>query len=351
MSIARRSVGPRGGDTGALKEAPLLAVVAAGAAEMGVGEGGEAEGEAEGAGAGRVSSRARKANAGDAARASMLPEWMGKASLMTLGGAGAFGSGFQLDSAASTAEAIAVLASIIFVHECGHFFAARLQNIHVSKFSVGFGPNLLSYQVHPTRCALNPAPHVLHPTRHTLHPAPSPLTLCAPRLEQGPEVEYSLRAIPLGGFVAFPDDDPDCPYPEDDPDLLRNRPMKDRAIVIGAGVTANVLFALAILFTQVNTVGFSQQDYQPGVKVGVGGCPGASCVSASCASANSALAGVLVLCCSCWCWVPSRRVCADKATHWKRSRALVALTSTSPPFVALSPKLFMLRMWASGFGL
>ena len=30
---------------------------------------------------------------------------------------------------------------------------------------------------------------------------------------EGPEVEYSLRAIPLGGFVAFPDDDPDCPYP------------------------------------------------------------------------------------------------------------------------------------------
>jgi len=35
----------------------------------------------------------------------------------------------------------------------------------------------------------------------------------------------SLKLIPLGGFVAFPDDDPDCPYPEDDPDLLRNRPM------------------------------------------------------------------------------------------------------------------------------
>jgi membrane-associated protease RseP (regulator of RpoE activity) len=31
----------------------------------------------------------------------------------------------------------AALASIIFVHECGHFFAARSQGIHVSKFSVG----------------------------------------------------------------------------------------------------------------------------------------------------------------------------------------------------------------------
>ena len=156
-------------------------------------------------------------------------DWIGRLGLMTLGGAGIFGSGFKLDGPASTAEAIAVLASIIFVHECGHFFAARLQNIHVSKFSVGFGPNMLSYQ--------------------------------------GPEVEYSLRAIPLGGFVAFPDDDPDCPYPEDDPDLLRNRPVKDRAIVISAGVVANVTFAIAILLTQVNTVGLSEQLYKPGVKV------------------------------------------------------------------------------------
>ena len=148
---------------------------------------------------------------------------------LALGGAGVFGTNFQLDGPASSLEAVAVLASIIFVHECGHFFAARSQNIHVSKFSVGFGPNLLSYQ--------------------------------------GPEVEYSLRAIPLGGFVAFPDDDPDCPYPEDDPDLLRNRPTLDRALVVSAGVAANVAFALAILFAQVSTVGLVEQSYAPGVKV------------------------------------------------------------------------------------
>ena len=52
----------------------------------------------------------------------------------------------------------------------------------MSQFSVGFGPNLFTYR--------------------------------------GPEVEYSLKAVPLGGFVAFPDDDEDCPYPEDDPDLV-----------------------------------------------------------------------------------------------------------------------------------
>jgi membrane-associated protease RseP (regulator of RpoE activity) len=67
--------------------------------------------------------------------------------------------------------------------------------------------------------------------------------------------------------VAFPDDDPDCPYPEDDPDLLRNRPTADRALVVSAGVAANVAFALAILFAQVTTVGLVEQSYAPGVKV------------------------------------------------------------------------------------
>jgi hypothetical protein len=69
-------------------------------------------------------------------------------------------------------------------------------------------------------------------------------------LQRG-EVEYSLRAIPLGGYVAFPDDDTKSSYASDDPDLLQNRNVAQRAVVISAGVVANVLFALAILFAQV----------------------------------------------------------------------------------------------------
>lgn len=64
-------------------------------------------------------------------------------------------------------------------------------------------------------------------------------------------MEYSLRAIPLGGYVGFPDDDPESKFAQDDPDLLKNRPIIDRAIVLSAGVIANVLFAFAVLFTQV----------------------------------------------------------------------------------------------------
>lgn len=80
-------------------------------------------------------------------------------------------------------------------------------------------------------------------------------------------MEYGLRAFPIGGYVAFPDDEPECPYPEDDPDLLRNRPAKDRALVISAGVIANVVFAMSTLLTQVSTVGLAEQIDQPGVLV------------------------------------------------------------------------------------
>ncbi|ELR98131.1 RIP metalloprotease RseP [Gloeocapsa sp. PCC 73106] len=125
--------------------------------------------------------------------------------------------------------AIAVLAILIIVHELGHFAAGRLQGIYVSRFSIGFGPALLSYQ--------------------------------------GKQTEYALRAFPLGGYVGFPDDDPDSDIPKDDPNLLRNRPILDRAIVISAGVIANLIFAYFLLVGQAGTIGFQTINYQPGVAV------------------------------------------------------------------------------------
>jgi membrane-associated protease RseP (regulator of RpoE activity) len=129
----------------------------------------------------------------------------------------------------STLAAIGVLALLIFVHELGHFLAARLQGIYANKFSIGFGPILLKYQ--------------------------------------GKQTEYALRALPLGGFVGFPDDDPESDIPANDPNLLSNRPILDRAIVISAGVIANLIFAYFLLVVQVSVTGFQQIDYHPGVVV------------------------------------------------------------------------------------
>ncbi|ERN41139.1 RIP metalloprotease RseP [Rubidibacter lacunae KORDI 51-2] len=127
----------------------------------------------------------------------------------------------------SVLAAIAVLAVLIIVHELGHFAAARAQGIHVNRFSIGFGPALWKYQ--------------------------------------GERTEYAVRVFPLGGFVGFPDDDPDSPIPPDDPNLLQNRPIVDRAIVISAGVIANFLFAYVLLTAQVGI--FGVPNLYPGVAV------------------------------------------------------------------------------------
>jgi membrane-associated protease RseP (regulator of RpoE activity) len=113
--------------------------------------------------------------------------------------------------------ALAILALLIVVHEAGHFFAATWQGIRVSGFSVGFGPALIR------------------------------------RKRRG--VTYALRAIPLGGFVSFPDDEEDSAIPADDPDLLRNRPLPQRALVIAAGVLANLLLAYSVLLGQSLVLG------------------------------------------------------------------------------------------------
>ncbi|KAG0620754.1 hypothetical protein M758_4G240900 [Ceratodon purpureus] len=166
---------------------------------------------------------------GTTASASPLEELLKKSwehkYLLALAGVPGLFSG--LEGPGSVAQSIAVLAAVISVHEAGHFLAARLQGIHVTKFAIGFGPTLAKWQ--------------------------------------GKEVEYSLRAIPLGGYVAFPDDDPNSGFKTDDPDLLKNRGIAARALVISAGVIANIIFAYTVLFGQVLSVGLVEQEYLPGV--------------------------------------------------------------------------------------
>ncbi|GIL58659.1 hypothetical protein Vafri_13664 [Volvox africanus] len=153
------------------------------------------------------------------------------------------GLGFDYSKPSSVLQAVGVLALIVAVHEAGHFLAARLQGIRVTRFAVGFGPTLFKYQ------------------------------------DGG--VEYCLNAVPLGGYVAFPDDE----IRPDDPDLLKNRPIPQRALVISAGVIANILFAYLVLLAQISTVGKAETAFLPGVRVVVPDTP----VAAASAAARAGL--------------------------------------------------------------
>jgi membrane-associated protease RseP (regulator of RpoE activity) len=122
---------------------------------------------------------------------------------------------------------ITVLGFLIFFHEMGHFLAAILQGIYVDGFSIGFGPAIIQ--------------------------------------KKYKDITYSFRAFPLGGFVSFPDEELNNINAKD-PNLLKNRPIIQRAIVISAGVFANLILAYTILIINVSTIGIPF-DPEPGILV------------------------------------------------------------------------------------
>ena len=122
---------------------------------------------------------------------------------------------------------ITVLGFLIFFHEMGHFLAAILQGIYVDGFSIGFGPAIIQ--------------------------------------KKYKDITYSFRAFPLGGFVSFPDEELNNIDPKD-PNLLKNRPIIQRVIVICAGVFANLILAYVILIINLTTVGIPF-DPDPGILV------------------------------------------------------------------------------------
>jgi len=131
---------------------------------------------------------------------------------------------------------ILVFGLVIFVHELGHFIAAKAVGVYAPRFSIGFGPSLF-------------------------------------RKRWG-ETEYILAALPLGGYVRMasrldedaalleggsesaphadsPDYDPNAmmpfgPLPIPENRLFESKPLPARLLILIAGVTMNVLLTFVI---------------------------------------------------------------------------------------------------------
>lgn len=109
------------------------------------------------------------------------------------------------------------LGLVIFFHELGHFAVAKWCDVHVERFSIGFGPILWRYQ--------------------------------------GRETEYALSAIPFGGYVKMlgqDDVDPGQLASEDvaqDPRSYSAKPVRQRMAIISAGVAMNVITGLLFFAT------------------------------------------------------------------------------------------------------
>src|SRR5205807_1802643 len=97
------------------------------------------------------------------------------------------------------------------LHELGHFLAAKWCDVHVTTFSIGFGPAIpgCSYQ--------------------------------------WGETTYKLSLVPLGGYVQMVgqvDGDEASDGSEDDPRSYRNKSVGQRMAIISAGVIMNVILAV-----------------------------------------------------------------------------------------------------------
>jgi regulator of sigma E protease len=100
----------------------------------------------------------------------------------------------------------------IFVHELGHFLAARRRGVHVERFSIGFGPKIFSWHGRDG-------------------------------------VEYRLSWIPLGGYVLLPQLADLGPLEgESKADVSKLPPLSytTKMIVFAAGAAFNMLFAFVL---------------------------------------------------------------------------------------------------------
>lgn len=119
-----------------------------------------------------------------------------------------------------------VLAALIFVHELGHFIAARSFGIRVDEFALGFGPKIW-------------------------------------KKKKG-ETTYSIGVIPFGGFVKIFGEDPDA-VSTSGPDSSRsfvNVARWKQAVILCSGVLGNFIFAW-LLVTIALSIGAaaSPEDY------------------------------------------------------------------------------------------
>lgn len=105
------------------------------------------------------------------------------------------------------------LGLLIFIHELGHFLAAKMFGMRVEQFSLGFPPKIVGKKIGDT--------------------------------------EYRLGAIPLGGYVKISgmvDETMDTEWSEREPEPweFRAKPVWQRIVVISAGVVFNLILAAFI---------------------------------------------------------------------------------------------------------
>lgn len=134
---------------------------------------------------------------------------------------------------------------LIFVHELGHFLAAKWAGIRTEAFAVGMGPVIVSW-----RKGVGFAMGSTH-AKVVAETGRGAMELDDEALARHGigETEYSLRWLPIGGFVKMLGQDDLRPSASVDPRSYTRCPVGKRMVVVSAGVIMNIV--LAILFFMV----------------------------------------------------------------------------------------------------
>jgi regulator of sigma E protease len=120
----------------------------------------------------------------------------------------AYSPGARIERVTTILAFLFVLGVLVFVHELGHFVAARRIGVRVLSFSLGFGPKLLT-------------------TRRG-------------------DTEYAISAIPLGGYVKMAGESVDDPR-SGAPDEFLSKTKWQRFQILIMGPAMNILLAIVLL--------------------------------------------------------------------------------------------------------
>lgn len=111
-----------------------------------------------------------------------------------------------------------ILSLVVFVHELGHFAAAKICGVTVYEFAIGMGPKILSKEKNGTL--------------------------------------YSLRALPIGGFVRMKGEDAVEELDEEEWEgSFKSKPALARMFILLAGIFMNFILALVLLLSYFSVIG------------------------------------------------------------------------------------------------
>jgi len=141
---------------------------------------------------------------------------------------------------------------VIFIHELGHFVAAKWAKVRVLAFAIGFGRAIVSYR---KGFGFRRGSSEQEYDEWLIRKADG---ATAVDHEVSP-TEYRLNALPLGGYVKMlGQDDAHPAYRNDSSDSYTSVSNWKRMVIISAGVTMNMLTA-AVLYIVVFTVGLNTE--------------------------------------------------------------------------------------------